>query len=195
MSKTYKLKNGNWLKVEQEEQPQDPREWDNLGKMICFHNRYELGDATQLKKDDFDSWDDLKMALTSDYEAVIVLPIIMYDHSGISVSTTREYPFNCRWDSGQVGWIYTTNEAIKEVYDVTEVTPELLEQAIVSLVGEVKTYSQYLEGEIYAFTEYELKVCDLGCEHEITVGCVGGFYGYDPKTNGMLEHLTSEIED
>jgi len=195
MSKTYKLKNGNFLRVEQEEQPQDPREWDNLGKMICFHNRYDLGDTTQLKKDDFDSWDDLKTVLTSDYEAVIVLPIILYDHSGISVSTTREYPFNCRWDSGQVGWIYTTNEAIKEVYDVTEVTPELLKEVTDSLVDEVKTYSQYLEGDIYCFTEYELKVCDLGCEHEITVGCVGGFYGYDPKKNGMLEHLSSEIED
>jgi hypothetical protein len=192
---TYKLKNGNFLRIEQEEQPQDPRTWDNLGRMVCFHNRYELGDETQLEKDDFDSWDDLRTVLTNEYEAVIVLPLILLDHSGLSMSTSRNYPFNCNWDAGQVGWIYTTNEAIKETYDVTEVTPELLKEVTDSLIDEVKTYSQYLEGDIWGLAEYKLETCNMGCEHEITINSCWGFYGSDPKKNGMLEHLTSEIED
>lgn len=195
MSNTYKLKNGNHLRVEQDEIPQDPREWSNLGKMVCFHNRYDLGDKHDIEKNNFKNWNELKIVLFRDYKAIIALEIILYDHSGIAMSTSRNYPFNCNWDAGQVGWIYTTNEAIKEAYDVTEIAPELLKEVENNLVVEVKTYSQYLEGDIYRFTEYELKVCDLGCEHEMIVDCVGGFYGSDPKTNGMLEHLSSEIED
>ena len=34
---------------------------------------------------------------------IIILPLYLYDHSGISMKTT---PFSCQWDSGQVGWIY-----------------------------------------------------------------------------------------
>lgn len=32
------------LKLQRDEYPDDPREWSNLGKMVCFHRRYNLGD-------------------------------------------------------------------------------------------------------------------------------------------------------
>ncbi len=32
------------LCVHYDEEAQSPREWDNLGRMICFHSRYALGD-------------------------------------------------------------------------------------------------------------------------------------------------------
>ena len=33
--------------------PCSPREFDNLGTMVCFHRRYNLGDETELKSSDF----------------------------------------------------------------------------------------------------------------------------------------------
>lgn len=30
--------------IQWDEYPESPREWDNLGTMVCFHNRYRLGD-------------------------------------------------------------------------------------------------------------------------------------------------------
>ncbi len=32
-----------------------------------------------------------------------ILPVYLYDHSGITINTV---PYSCRWDSGQIGWIY-----------------------------------------------------------------------------------------
>lgn len=32
------------LKIVHDEDVESPREWDNIGKMVCFHNRYSLGD-------------------------------------------------------------------------------------------------------------------------------------------------------
>jgi hypothetical protein len=40
---------------------------------------------------------------------VVVLPLYLYDHSGLTISTS---PFSCRWDSGQVGYIHTTFEQV-----------------------------------------------------------------------------------
>jgi hypothetical protein len=32
------------LRIEPDNDSESPREWDNLGTMVCFHNRYNLGD-------------------------------------------------------------------------------------------------------------------------------------------------------
>lgn len=41
------------------------------------------------------------------------LPLWLYDHSGITMSCgARTYPYNDRWDSGQVGWIVALKETI-----------------------------------------------------------------------------------
>ena len=35
---------GYEIEVTRDEFPESPRQWDNLGKMIFFHKRYDLGD-------------------------------------------------------------------------------------------------------------------------------------------------------
>ena len=47
---------------------------------------------------------------------IALFPVYMYDHSGIAISVSNaEYPFNDRWDAGQIGWWYITKEeAVKE---------------------------------------------------------------------------------
>ena len=32
------------LIVKRENYPDNPRNWDNIGTMVCFHSRYDLGD-------------------------------------------------------------------------------------------------------------------------------------------------------
>ena len=55
------------LKIEQDTDPMNPRtDWDNITTIICFHKRYELGDKTEYKSDNFDSWDELKEQIESD---------------------------------------------------------------------------------------------------------------------------------
>jgi len=177
-------KDDKLLVIEQDIDTESPREWDNLGKMVCFHKRYNLGDKHELKSRDFNGWNDLEKYLYHRRHARLVLPLYLYDHSGI---TMRTYSFNNRWDSGQVGFIYANKGNTKHLTD------EQLENI---LIAEVKEYDQYLIGDIWGFTLYKITECDLGHEHKEAIDSCWGFYGYDFHDNGLLEHAGIEdIED
>lgn len=127
--------------------PPNPRkDFDNLGTMICGHKRYHLGDKSIGKAAEFVGWDNLKESLEAE-GAVVVLPLYLYDHSGLIISTK---PFGDSWDSMQVGFIYVNKDtALKEfgsVYSPEEYDKKHLIQC---LEGEVETYDQYLRGEVY----------------------------------------------
>lgn len=167
------------LKVEQDDSSESPRKWDNLGTMVCWHRRYNLGDEHnysspsdflqefacelfgyedvdwiqdkakeymsnfkvtkgddsfeiyekgELYDDGYENEDDCYNELANVrgqfideiYENMsnnelleiieqkaVILPLYLYDHSGITMNTCG---FTCKWDSGQVGWIYCTKE-------------------------------------------------------------------------------------
>lgn len=136
------------IKIEYDESPESPREWDNLGTMICSHRRYNLGDE-QFNPDDFEGWEDLKQDLINNRNAAVVLPLFLYDHSGLSIYTTGETRQHEAWDSGQVGFIYVDQKDV----DTYGGTPEEnLENAEKCLRAEVKDYDTYLRGEVYGFT-------------------------------------------
>lgn len=198
----------------------DPRDDDgNLGSMVCWHNRYTLGD--EQPSDDPDKWlaellrqemsgfpcygapvytflakgtDYVRLAkengqyqlqvrqtMTASFETVssvtapsdirdipdwfladccealtinqtmmiltkelgyYFMPLYLYDHSGITMSTND---FGDKWDSGRVGWIYTTQERAKELWQ----TDWDEERAQKELTAEVAFYDRYLSGEAY----------------------------------------------
>lgn len=127
------------LKVFNDDMAESPREWDNLGTMVCWHRSYNLGDENDyseprdfltdlasenitdeerfyLDEDEYecDKLEDMDMdgLLELVEKSNIILPLYLYDHSGITINTTG---FSCPWDSGQVGWIYCNKERfIKE---------------------------------------------------------------------------------
>lgn len=174
------------LEIFQDEQPDSPREWDNLGTMICSHDRYELGDV-QIKTD-FDTY--LESEGIKKEDIVVTLPLFLIDHSGISMRT-RNFT-DCdpqQWDSGQVGVIFVTKEKVQKEYSVTEITKETIEKATTILQGEVETYDQYLRGDIYYFVLNKITKCNLDGEHEEFIDSCHGFYGHEPTKNGMDEHI------
>src|SRR5579864_4230829 len=100
---------GKIIKIYPDEDAENPRDWDNLGTMICFHRRYQLGDKHTFQTPaDFDEWRNKENP--EDYLAII-LPLYLLDHSGLRMSVSS---FHDHWDSGQVGWIYVTKEKVKE---------------------------------------------------------------------------------
>jgi hypothetical protein len=165
------------ITIEQDQDAFDPRkEYDNVGTMVCFHNRYDLGDKHSYTDPEEALRDILEIEwdYDDDYEinelwdklekVAYVLPLFLYDHSGITMSTSA---FSCPWDSGQVGFIYAMKDtAEKEWSNATK------EKCLSYLEGEVETYDQYLTGDVYGFTveDPEGYVDDDSC---------WGFYGYD----------------
>lgn len=162
-------KNGLTLKIETDEYLRDPRkEFDNLGTMACFHNRYKLGDDHTLSIEEVKEIEDSKKYIS--------LPLYLYDHSGITMRTT---PFSCHWDSGKVGVIYVSKEQIRKEYNWKLITKKRLEKIEGYLKGEVETYNQYLTGEVYRYT-----ITNDGTGEEID-SC-GGFYGDNWEDNGLF---------
>jgi len=176
--------------------PEDPREWDNLGTMACFNRNYNLGD-----KHDFNSVEEMWMGLAEEagiydtevleememvniekivYNNYVVLPLYLYDHSGITMSTK---PFSCPWDSGQVGIIYVSNEKAKKElgFNTDSYYKEGLTAAEI-LIGEVETYDKYISGKVYGYnvepTHRNKSIdCDDSC---------WGYFDY--------EHMVSEAK-
>ena len=68
----------------------------------------------------------------------VILPIYMYEHSGIALSTN---PFNCRWDSGSLGVI------------LTKITPQsCLDSVKKDLKNQVGSYSSYVNGDVFEWS-------------------------------------------
>ncbi len=180
------------LSIYQDMNPEDPRNWDNLGLMVCSHKRYNLGDKHDFRFGDYGGWGEAKQALIKKYDAAIILPLYLYDHSGITMKTT---PFSCPWDSGQVGFILISKAKIREEYSVKRITKELLDKVEKNLLCEVETYDQYLSGDVYGFTLVELSKCNEGHEHETEIDSCWGFYGHDFKDNGIAEQVSEEFAE
>lgn len=190
MSTLYKMAENNnvVLKIIMDDSPESPREWDNLGTMACFHRRYDLGDKDHgVDHRDFSSWSEMEEYIKKELRACIVLPLFLYDHSGITISTS---PFSCRWDSGQIGFIYITREKILEEYGGKRVSAKLKKRVTEYLIGEVEVYDQYLTGDVYRFVLEEKAECDCcnSVEYKHIDSC-WGFYGSNFKENGIADHI------
>ena len=169
------------IEVIQDESPESPREWDNLGTMICFHGRYNLGD-----KHDF-SREEAQEFLKSK-EICLSLPLYLYDHSGITMSTS---PFGCRFDSMCVGWTVVSKEQVRKEFGVKRINKKLIEKVTNILEGEVKTYDQYLTGDIYGYKIFKVTECELGHEHKEELDSCWGFYGEEEcmtEGEGIVEY-------
>ena len=161
--------------------PCSPREFDNLGTMVCFHRKYNLGDETELKSSDFSSWEELESYLYKEENALIAIPVFMYDHSGLWINTTG---FSCPWDSGQVGYIYISKEKVRREYSCKRISKKLKEMIREMLCSEVDLYNDYLCGNVYGFTLTDKKNAE-----EINSSC--GFYGTDYIENGIFDYVSS----
>ena len=142
------------IKVTQETEPWSPRSDDNLGTMVCFHNRYDLGDKHNYKREDYTKWPYLELDIIKREKVGVILPLYLYDHGGITMNTTG---FNCRWDSGKVGFIFISKKKMLEEYGGKYVTKKLKERVEKYLVAEVETYDKYLRGEVYGVRVWKLK--------------------------------------
>ena len=204
------------LVIEQEQFPEDPRSWDNLGTMLCCHRDYCLGDCDtngeteeQLAEicrkygksdeeiDEMTFAEEVQFILNQ--EDVCGFPLWLYDHSGISISTSRQ----CSWDSSFVGLIfvekdsYLTHMGLKEdIYWKV--------RAEKALESEIEIYSDFLEGNVYQWTLYEPTIIitqsmdgkelsrKIDEEGEM-VDSMGGFY--NPTVEDVESYFDFEIAE
>lgn len=167
---------GLTIQIEQDQDAESPRtSHDCLGIMVAFHKRYNLGDSCHgFSEQDYSSWAELEAAIEVRHKPVVILPLYLYDHSGLRIKVGSFQGLlpqgHAEFDSGQIGFIFVSREAALKEYGGKKLTAKKLAQARMVLEGEVETYDQYLRGDVYGYA-----VKDAG-EH---LDSCWGFYGYD----------------
>ncbi len=202
------------LVIEQDQFSEDPRSWDNIGTMLCCHRDYQLGDCNSNEQTEeqlaeicrkYGKSDEEidKMTFSEEVQFILNqddicgLPLWLYDHSGISISTARQ----CQFDSSFIGLIFVEKDFYLAQMCLKDETG-WKEKAKKTLEGEIETYSDFLEGNVYMWTLYEPTVVitqtmdgkelsrEIGEEGEM-VDSMSGFY--DPTLEDVEEYFDFEI--
>lgn len=140
------------IEIFQDENPENPREWDNICVFHISHRDYAFGDINY--DSGYNSGKNIiEVKEKAKKNGDIVLPLYMYDHSGIGVSLSNyRYPFNCPWDNGIVGFVIIPKKKMISEFGKKTFTKNLKEKALEIAESEVKILNMYLSGDIYGYT-------------------------------------------
>lgn len=134
----------------------------------------------------------------------VILPLYLYDHSGISMSTGA---FSCPWDSGQVGFIYcllknaqheyrealrtATGSGWDAVIQWDQDNKKTLREAItLTLESEVKTYDSFIRGNCYGY----IVEAENG-EEDSCWGFIGGLAYVKSEAADAAKHLNEKMDE
>lgn len=126
-----------------------PRNWENVGTIATWHRRYSMGDV-QPTEEPLD-W---ARNIQRQEPSIVIMPVYMYEHGDITISHT---PFNCRFDSGQLGYMYTTLDRYNQFMGTSwrRLSNKRRDIMREQLIHELITYDKYLRGEVYQVAVYD----------------------------------------
>jgi hypothetical protein len=169
------------IKIMPDNDPMNPRtDFDNLATIVCVnHRRYNLGDVQTSEISEY----------LQEQNIAVCLPVYMYEHGNIALSTGNQYPFNDLWDSGCIGAIFVTRETVLKEYGWKKITPERKAKLVQYLKNEVGCYSDYLSGNVYGY--------EITDENGEELDSCWGFYGYDDcltEAKSQVNYYASEVQ-
>ncbi len=157
---------GLTVKLYTDDDPMNCRhDCDNPAVMVCWHRRYDLGDK---KAKWAEQWAGPQEFLEwAKANKIKWLPLYLYDHSGLTMSTGA---FSCKWDSGQVGFIYWDPAQVKACCgeDAMRWPKKKIEK---DMRVQVEEYDKYLRGDVYGYVVED--------ENGEKLDSCWGFYGLD----------------
>jgi hypothetical protein len=188
------------IKIVQCECTDSPDDWGNEDLFLVYDHR-----QFTVRREGFEPID-IYESESAYEEEHWVFPVYAYIHSNVALSLNRNnYPFNDVWDVSSTGYILASKKEFE--------TEEIAVKAAESLV---KTWNQYLSGEVYGYiiekpkTTYSISkeefdkldpylLCrdiieefDTEDEWEQLDSC-WGYYG-DPEESGLLDDAKSIID-
>lgn len=205
----FAYKDENYVvEIQKDDEPWDPREENdtNIVKLMCWHPRYRLGDAHGYKNPD-DFLDDMlrKYTNVSEDDAydmsiseklteihknsdIVMLPVYLYEHSGLALYLSAPGGGCDSFDTSMLGW------AVLEKEDFLRVGLDSAawgaEKAKEIITDEFNVYSQYINGDVYGYTLYDMENED---EPEEIDSC-WGFFGADVVKNGIADSVPGLME-
>jgi len=153
--------------------------WDVLGEYFCWHRQYNLGNSSRF------STPDEAIAYVRQTRSLL-FNLYMYDHSGIALSlSNNHYPFNDRWDAGQLGVILVDREKALKEFGKKRLTEQLKQKIRQIIEGEIETYNQYLSGDIYGYV--------VSSDNDEQIDSCWGYYGQDDCLNEAKSIVDYEV--
>lgn len=185
----YLNDDGNIVAIELDYDCESPRDYEyNMGTFYTWMRGYrspdddrpadmqELGERFGLDIDD--SIGQFCTAFMTESLGV-AMPVYALDHSGVIYRAAYGNPFADPWDSGLAGVIFATNERIKELRCVPEVTREVRAEVQKEFEDEVELYNEWASGNCYGYI-----VTD---KHGDEVDSCWGYIGSDAIRSGLAE--------
>jgi len=168
---------GFQIKIHYDEDSENPRDWDHLGTMVCWHRRHSLGDEHH-----YDSPADFKRRLAMQLDPTVEGRIDYWEDGRGWDQLWRHHR-----DDGCVEADRKVAKVIQDTLDkhcvmlkdginhhlhaIKHITKKDIDRARELLISEVKEYDQYLTGDVYGYV-----VEDADGEH---IDSCWGFYGLD----------------
>lgn len=154
------------VKIYQDEDGCNPREWDNLGTMYYRNRDYILGDVIVPDSYYDDKLEDtvyLEGSDPAEYtrgyieqiegdKVALMIPLEIYDHSGVTMwaGHNPDHP-DYQWDCSHVGYIAVTYGKLRKEYSKKRISKAILAKAEKVLRQEVETFNDYLTGNCYGY--------------------------------------------
>jgi len=164
---------GYKIEIRPDDCDESPRNWNNICIFHTAHRRYNIGDKNYSNGEEIH--EAKKEALR---RGDILLPLYMYDHSGITIALA---PFGCRWDSGIVGFVVVPRLKMIEEFGKKYFTPKLKARAHEVAKSEVDTLDQFIRGDVYGYQilgkKDETMDEDDDCNERAELDSCWGFYG------------------
>ncbi len=170
---------GYKVEISHDDWQENPREWGCSSTLVTAHQKYTFG-GIQLTRHAFSIEDAFQKHLADvglSYKDIIYREVFMYEHSGIALSMS---PFGCRFDSGQLGYIYEKRSAVRAEFGVKRISRRLKQQILNRLESEIEILGYWANGEVYCFS--------VGEE------TYGGFYGCDHYRSGLIEAAAEAVD-
>ena len=168
------------IHIIQDSDPISPFEEDACFGEVIFRSKLGYGVGHKIVSDE-----EVRDLFEEHCKTSLYLPLYAYIHSGISLSTSKSnYPFTCPWDTSYAGFIHIPFTKVRTEYNVKKITKAIKEKAYSVLESEIKMYNQLLSGDVYGFITKNIQGDELD-------SC-WGFYGTNPMSNGMSEHIAEE---
>lgn len=172
MIEKIELRDGHYAEIHHDSDVGQPYEDDEAVNIVVLHGKYidPSEGACGKTPDEVAKWE------KQNAKTWYTVPLWLYDHSGTAYAVGATNPFNCRWDSGQVGIVALKRS---EWGDGNESDEKMFEYA----QNIAKEYSAWANGETYSYN-----ICD---ENEETIESCGGFIGLDI----VKEEIQSQAEN
>lgn len=170
------------IKFEQDNYPESPREWSNLGSFYTTKNNRYIKREIEIEDFEFgsDAGSDIERLSKLGY---IAIPVSIYDHSGWTVFTGVANG----WDSGCIGFYVVSREKIRKDFECKRISKKLLTRVKNIMESEIKEFDRYVQGEVWGF--------EITKDGEFFDSC-WGFYEQDKFEDfrdNMMSYFPAEV--